>query len=356
MEEVTRGSGPDTVDMFDHLKDKGFNVYYSAIYTYSIRANTTLPAHFLIYHKDAEFLFHVVVFYKRHKNFMWCDKLQKEMLIEKIKQDNLKVFNKSLSEVLDKLHFGKYAFSFKSINTTMGTSHNINFLIPENGEQFLKDYREPEFIECNYTRANFYYKNYEISKKLTTWMSKAVKMIEKIGEALDKHGVPFTIAEGTLLGWYRQCGIITHTTDLDVLILRKDYTENILKSLKKIGFSHTQTFGKLNDSYEYSFRWSGVKLDVFFAYKENDTWWLGGTNGKKKLRFTIPKFKNCWSELMGVRVRVPCNAGEYIKKSYGENWYKPIKKWNWASDATNSKVVGRWKRSISWIKRHCIFC
>ncbi|ESP05152.1 hypothetical protein LOTGIDRAFT_227834 [Lottia gigantea] len=342
------GTSQTKITLFDHLKDKGFRVFCSEVdttvnLTLSTHSNKHLPAHFLIYHKHTDFLIHIVVFYKRYRNFIWCDRIQIEDLIQRIKQENLSWLK---TEMLEKLHFGRVPFSFNSINTTRGILGNTTLLVPENGDKFLKDYNELEFIECNYTRAEKYYREYKMPREPTDWVLKALEMLEKTGEALDKLGIPFTLGEGTLLGWYRQCGIISHTSDLDILVFREDYSDDIFTSLKKVGFTHKNTFGKasLNDSFEYSFRWSRVKLDLFFVYKEKDLFWIGGTDGDKKLRFTLPKFTNCWSEMLGVRVRVPCDSAAYVEKSYGKNWYKPLKRWFWAKDPSNFKVVGKWDR------------
>ncbi|ESP05153.1 hypothetical protein LOTGIDRAFT_102542, partial [Lottia gigantea] len=300
-------------------------------------SNKHLPAHFLIYHKHTDFLIHIVVFYKRYRNFIWCDRIQIEDLIQRIKQENLSWLK---TEMLDNLRFGRVPLSFKKINTTRGILGNTRLLVPENGSQFLKDYNESEFIECNYTRAEKYYKEYKMPREPTDFALKALKMLEKTGEALDKLGIPFTLGEGTLLGWYRQCGITSFTTDLDILVFREDYSDDILTSLKKIGFTHMFTFGTVDDGLEYSLMFMGVKMDLFIVYKERDVFWLGAIDGHRKLRFTLPKFTNCWSELLGVRVRVPCESAAYIKKTYGKNWHKPLKQFSWASDSANFKVVG----------------
>jgi hypothetical protein len=35
-------------------------------------------------------------------------------------------------------------------------------------------------------------------------------------KVLDSINVKFFLSHGTLLGWYRECGIIEHTTDVDL--------------------------------------------------------------------------------------------------------------------------------------------
>jgi len=95
-------------------------------------------------------------------------------------------------------------------------------------------------------------------------------------------GVKFLIT--FFSGYFRECGIIPYTTDVDIGVFAKDYSENIVKEFLYRGFYLKHIFGKPNDSYELSFVSNGVKVDLFFFYEEGDTMWNGGTqrsSGKK---------------------------------------------------------------------------
>ena len=47
----------------------------------------------------------------------------------------------------------------------------------------------------------------------------AIDATHRIIKAFRLAQVPIVIASGTLLGWYRECGIIAHTNDLDFAVV-----------------------------------------------------------------------------------------------------------------------------------------
>ena len=90
---------------------------------------------------------------------------------------------------------------------------SVNFiLVPSNIKNFLFDYNVSKFLECNRTLADAnlrkmgdkYKPNIERNNMLLPVMSHMSKTLE----GLYKH---YWLAGGTLLGWYRDCGIIPHT-------------------------------------------------------------------------------------------------------------------------------------------------
>eukprot|EP00118_Oscarella_pearsei_P007123 m.33772 g.33772 ORF g.33772 m.33772 type:complete len:87 (+) comp31882_c0_seq4:1849-2109(+) len=72
--------------------------------------------------------------------------------------------------------------------------------------------------------------------------------------------------------------------------------------------------------------------------------WNGGTQAKsgKKFKYTFPKFRLCWTELVGILVRVPCQTLSYIEANYGPKWGEPVRKWDWKSSPNNVREAGTW--------------
>lgn len=57
----------------------------------------------------------------------------------------------------------------------------------------------------------------------------------------------------------------------------------------------------------------------------------------------FPKFKLCWTEFLGLLVRVPCHSsGAYAEANYGPNWFVPVKEWDWKTSAANVVENGYW--------------
>ena len=95
---------------------------------------------------------------------------------------------------------------------------------------------------------------------------------------------------GTLLGWNRECTIIPHTTDVDLVILAEEFQPKFEEILKASRFFRLrQIQGLLNDSRMYKVLIHGKQFDLFFFYpneeKGQSGLWVGMLDGgDNKLR------------------------------------------------------------------------
>ena len=96
-------------------------------------------------------------------------------------------------------------------------------------------------------------------------------------QALDSVGLAFHLAGGTALGAHREGCFISFDPDIDLEVFRHDYDPLLLKegavpmAFSTFGFdTDFLTFGTLEKGMEWSFfhTETGVKVDVFFAYRE----------------------------------------------------------------------------------------
>ena len=65
-------------------------------------------------------------------------------------------------------------------------------------------------------------------------------------------------------------------------------------------------FGHPADSFELSFKGDdGLKLDVFFFYREGNVTWNGGTQARtgKKFKYSFKPFDLCWTIFMDTMVK-----------------------------------------------------
>ncbi|XP_078138494.1 ribitol-5-phosphate transferase FKTN-like [Centroberyx gerrardi] len=62
----------------------------------------------------------------------------------------------------------------------------------------------------------------------------------------------------------------------------------------------------------------------------------------KKFKYVFPHFSLCWTELLELKVRVPCEALDYVMANYGSNWNVPLKNWDWKSSPSNVQENGVW--------------
>lgn len=112
------------------------------------------------------------------------------------------------------------------------------------------------------------------------------------------------------------------------------------------GLRLSHRFGRLDDTFELSFKSpAGLKLDMFFFYREGaDREWNGGTQARtgNKYKYTFARFALCWTEFVGVEVRVPCDTLAYIQSNYGDEWFTPVTTWDWKASPPNVRPNGAW--------------
>lgn len=152
-----------------------------------------------------------------------------------------------------------------------------------------------------------------------------------IAEMLELTGVDYWLAGGTLLGWYRDCGFIPHTTDLDIGLLYHQYDPRVKHSFlgnKKAAL--IVEFGYPNDSYELRLDSDGLQIDMFYFYDFNSTHhWCGYQEKRIKKRRFLTKSDLCSAELLGRKYLIPCKVETYLNEEYGNNLWKIPKKNNY---------------------------
>jgi len=68
--------------------------------------------------------------------------------------------------------------------------------------------------------------------------------------------------------------------------MASEYSKELIPLFAERGFKLKHVFGRENDSFEISFTYNDLKLDLFFFYQEEgNTVWNGGTQAKTGLKF-----------------------------------------------------------------------
>lgn len=218
--------------------------------------------------------------------------------------------------------------------------------LPKQIDNFMKKPEDVRFIECDKVKANKFTQKYgrDESEEANSFRIKALSLLTKAKKVLDELEIPFWLSSGTCLGYFRQCDFITYGKDIDIGIWIQDYRPQLIHAFSVNDLPLIHSFGKVNDSFELSFREGDIKLDVFFFYKEDDHVWNGGTQARTGLKFQyiFPKFSLCWTEFFYLKVRIPCETQAYIEANYGNNWFEPIKEWDWKSSPPNVRQNGQW--------------
>ncbi|CAI2348932.1 unnamed protein product [Caenorhabditis sp. 36 PRJEB53466] len=252
---------------------------------------------------------------------------------ESLPQNDYFLFENDMKRIIPK------HFPFRLIN---------NLQIPSDIPTFLEFWRRSKMIEC----LNLHVPRNETEVYMNATVS--TNALASLRNELLQHGMFSSLNGGTLLGWYRECTVIPHTTDMDVAIFAEDYQPGFLKSLfrNESNFKLSRKLGLLNDSFELTVEpreeFPGLYIDIFMMYKgvkdngeEYD--WVGGSSpdgSKFKFPYT-PYDPWCSADLHGHIFWVTCSPNERMKAEYGELWYKdaPSDTFVWNS---NSVPNGEW--------------
>lgn len=131
-------------------------------------------------------------------------------------------------------------------------------------------------------------------------------------------------------GWYRDCGIIPFTQDVDIAIWAHEYDKKLKKHL--LGNKIVRVWGTLglvNDSFEFRLYNDKFTFDMFLVYKINQTHqWCGYQVNRYKFRRFLPNFERlCSAELLEHKFMIPCDPVGYLNKEYGpKKWHSPESK------------------------------
>lgn len=134
--------------------------------------------------------------------------------------------------------------------------------IPENPFAFLMHKNNSRLIECDRVTATDYYKKYSSKDpQESKFARQSEATIRSFKAMMSDYRMPFWLSSGTLLGWYRQCNIISFTTDLDFeadsRFASQKMTESLLKN--EYGFRFLYVWGIVSKGYEYTLMRNGIK-------------------------------------------------------------------------------------------------
>ncbi|UJR10626.1 hypothetical protein I4U23_014823 [Adineta vaga] len=213
------------------------------------------------------------------------------------------------------------------------------FTFPQNISHFLWLYNTSEFLQCNQTLANEMKMKYHLYQNISQ-LNLTILPMKTISNALTKFEKHYWLAGGTLLGWYRHCGLIPYTQDVDFGLFAEEYDESIRRYFLGNPIVYLWgTLGLVNDSLEYRLFTGEYTFDLFWAYRETNHRWCGYQVKRVKYRRILPLLpKLCSCDLFGFRFSIPCSPIDYLNNEYGYNqWQTPLEKnYTWINVKYNS--------------------
>lgn len=151
---------------------------------------------------------------------------------------------------------------------------------------------------------------------------------------LYKLGLDFWLANGTLLGFYREGKFILSDKDVDLGLF--DYDDRIIGKFEECGFDVYKVFGNEKSGLEISLIRNGYKLDLHFYKKKKDGYYQYVWKQGEKFSYKFPKFGLEKAKFYGMEFNIPDNTEKHLEAQYG-NWEEVIEDWDYVDSPKNVK-------------------
>lgn len=191
------------------------------------------------------------------------------------------------------------------------------------------------------------YKQLIRNKRNKVFRENGLEALIQFDKCMQKNGLFYTLAFGTMLGAIREHGFIKHDLDIDVSMFIEDYSEKLESFLLEFGFILQHSFlvegGTLGREETYLYK--GVSIDIFFFYPPinqlpyccdfqmyNDSSTFRESMKKygrvlpRRIELPMTKERKIIS-FEGVPLFVPQNAEEILSFRYGEDYMVPNPQW-----------------------------
>ncbi|CAP30873.2 Protein CBG11699 [Caenorhabditis briggsae] len=208
-----------------------------------------------------------------------------------------------------------------------------NLIVPTVIPNFLEFWNRSKFVECKNMTMKRDSKRFEKFPFLQKFILKdpeipnfeSVRNLAKLRDQFLKFGIFAFLNGGTFLGWFRECTVIPHTTDMDLAIFSENWNSQFFEFLwsRQSDFRVKRQLGMVNDSYEITVvPKSGfpTPIDIFLLYEtKNETTgvdyrWVGGTavDGTKYKYIYPPYDPYCSADLLGHIFWVTCTPEDKV--------------------------------------------
>ncbi|XP_014876871.1 ribitol-5-phosphate transferase FKTN isoform X3 [Poecilia latipinna] len=210
-----------------------------------------IPLHFLF--RLHGYIIHVVLLYERSGGYLWHGALR------------LKATADPSFAPFRLLDYGRHAGAYDRPELLLTVVDGLDVRVPRNISRFLVQRQEARFLECRYHDARSFLQLYpdDSSAAAVEFRRKAKVLLRLAAQTLGRLDIPFWISSGTCLGWYRQCGVISYSRDVDIGIFISDFRPQITTAFRDAGMSLKHQFGKG--------RWRTVWSCPFWARTSNWT-------------------------------------------------------------------------------------
>lgn len=149
------------------------------------------------------------------------------------------------------------------------------------------------------------------------------------------------LTDGSLLGYYRENGLINHDNDTDIGFFYDDWDDKLLSKFIDKGFKILYDWRIDGKTHELSLHKNNIKTDIFLFKKENNKYFHTAFL-KEKGKYNIIKYyyDDNLLELQESyfycnKVTVPKNILNYIITKYGYKWFIIDESYHWSFSPHN---------------------
>lgn len=160
-----------------------------------------------------------------------------------------------------------------------------------------------------------------------------------LNNALKTKGIEMFLVSGTLLGCVRENKLLGHDKDIDVGVWSETPHDDLLGAIKTCGCFFVQASRSKNIIRIRHV--NGIAIDVFYHYKEANTYWHGGV----KIKWHNTPFNLINHRFLGQEYLIPDNHEQYLTENYG-NWRIPQKDFDSAFDTPNAEIINHHEMAI----------
>ncbi|GFQ75697.1 fukutin [Trichonephila clavata] len=343
-------------DKFDRtMLENGFKNVYKNNTCNGISSDEMDAIGHYFYTKDA-WTIHIVEFLDM-TNYLWHSALPPDLC--------------SLLPDKKYIHFTRNDSIFETF-VAIPMNDNYKISVPSNAMRFLHQMKSSKFLPC---RPILQPQEKHPRENDIPFIIKEMKRI------FHPHLMDFWLTSGTLLGWFRECGVISYTTDVDfgmwaadvsdmedlIQIIKKNYTlklkgrfglfimssDHLVPPIPLVGLQGRREVNSLyglmlslfvEEALEITFDYNNLRIDLFFFYDEgNQTYVVAHFSEKYSyVKVIYPPFSLCSADLLGEKVLVPCDTKKIITTEYGPNWTERVREWDWTSSFYNKGPEIHW--------------
>ena len=180
--------------------------------------------------------------------------------------------------------------------------------------------------------------NRATTKNLSRAERRALKDLADLSKAFEQQNIRWSLQGGSVLGFYRDGGFFAQETDVDIVVLAEDWSEQVNQAAQQLGFN-SWVHHECPEDNGLHICWQRKNhpwvIEVYPTYQ--------ATFGGKRLRYNggdrywryylLPRHveETRLVDFLGVPVRIPEDTDGYLQWLYGETYRTPItdSEWDW---------------------------